>query len=155
MISEIRLIKDIGQKKGLNREPALFKKSIFSSSFLIIILVRLFCALSLLDTPEYVRCNHIGMREFLDILGRLTFPKDSEIMSHIFYGEDVLIQYFHFFQGFENFIYDEDLIKDIYLSDILHGLNRFIKSSHKFLYPPLIRNISTSSKKIYLPFSRK
>lgn len=43
-----------------------------SATVLIIFLVGFMCLLSGLDAPEYIRCTHIGICEFLEVCGELS-----------------------------------------------------------------------------------
>jgi len=50
----------------------------FLTCYLSMVLVCLFCVLSSLDAPEYVRCGHIGVCEFLELSGDLVSGQRAE-----------------------------------------------------------------------------
>lgn len=62
----------------------LRQKNITRFAFLlVVILIGLFSVMSLLDAPEYVHCTHIGVCEFLEIMGDLKSSRDINTMLSI------------------------------------------------------------------------
>jgi len=75
---------------------------------LSIFLVCLILALSILDSPEYVRCGHIFLCEFLELHAHLEGILGSDSIKGSF-----LIRKDNFFSILENLLYRKELIQEI------------------------------------------
>ncbi len=73
-----------------------------------IFLVCLILVLSVLDAPEYIRCAHIGLCEFLELNAHMSNSlKSDSINHHSRVGRD------NFFSILENLIDSKELIKNL------------------------------------------
>jgi len=63
-------------------EQHISKQGKLSRHIWKIVLCFLICILHLIDAPEYVRCNHLGVCEFLEVIANLdTTQKSTDIMA--------------------------------------------------------------------------
>lgn len=104
------------------------------------------CMLSGLDAPEYIRCKHIGVCEFLEVCGDLTTAHKSKIIMETM--SRTQSQYFlvraHFgqpsffvpLQGNGTVGY----VHNLAFRDLLQIIDRCIHPSHELLYPVLVEN---------------
>jgi hypothetical protein len=79
-----------------------------SLKVLVIFLVCLILTIIILDSPEYVRCIHIGLCEFLETYGHLDNILKSDILRHI---SDVIKNDLFFI--FESLINSKHLIQNL------------------------------------------
>ncbi|MEW6379644.1 MAG: hypothetical protein AB1611_08540 [bacterium] len=128
--------------------PFLLRRTRVSSLVLGVSLIGFVCLLSGLDAPEYIRCRHIGICEFLEICGDVGAPQKSKVImeaigrfTHQSLSSKVCFGQPPFFLPYPG--------KIIHLTDTakLQGdvvwkfdqmLDRFFHPVHKALYPPLL-----------------
>jgi hypothetical protein len=89
----------------------------------------LILALSILDGPEYIRCIHLGLCEFLELHGHLSNDQKSDLMeNHSYKAKNI------FFPIFEDLIDNKELIKNLIIF-----FTATILTFLKFLSPPIKR----------------
>ena len=66
--------------------------------------------MSILDAPEYVRCTHLDICEFLELHAHLANVLKTDMLYHISYAEKN-----NFYSILENLIYSKELIKNIFI----------------------------------------
>lgn len=126
---------------------------------LAIFLVCLILALSILDAPEYVRCAHTDICEFLDLHGHLDNILKSDIIKQISHAAKN-----NFYFILEDLIDSKELIKNLfifYLLAILYSFKiscTYTKSKIPILLNtkhigPLFENILTSETPKFLEIS--
>jgi hypothetical protein len=105
------------------------------------------CMLSGLDAPEYVRCEHIGVCEFLDICGDLSVAQKSKIqMESIgfpyqnFTSRAAFEQWSSFVPSLKKVACFTGYIQDFTLLNKLLIVDRCVQPSHEILSPPLMQD---------------
>ena len=141
-------------------------KSQFSTFFLIILLVSLFCSLSLLDAAEYVHCVHPDICEFLELRGHLTASRKAEDVmnaihrtkNHSLFQINGFVGHLYFFLWFKNMIFSLGAFKNLLWSIPLYILSRYINpyDDRKILSSPLKKGskIVIPHENIYAPPAR-
>ena len=87
---------------------------------IVIFLICLICLLSILDAPEYVRCAHIDLCEFLEIHAHLNNILKSDLIMYISH-----MQRNNFFSMLECIISNKKLIQNLILFCIALILSPF------------------------------
>gem|GEM_PF-3003375 len=128
----------------MRRSQVLQKLKIFSQ-LLRIFLVALICILDLMDAPEYTRCTHIGVCEFLEVYADLTETRKLEnlieaikhLPRQILSTRQGMARQFSNFLNWVKSIFDQNFIQSfLWPKTMLPILDRFVSPlCHQLCYP--------------------
>ncbi|MFX0139235.1 MAG: hypothetical protein ACFFDN_36675 [Candidatus Hodarchaeota archaeon] len=107
-----------------------------------IALVVFICMLSLLDAPEYVHCFHIGICEFLEVIGDLSNNQKfkmlaetiKELPNQVFFPKNHLRQPPYIYPCLKPLDYWAGLIQNQHVRHLLQFLYRCTGPSYKLIF---------------------